>query len=195
MTTRLTKTEVMLPQGVERKVDDLLVFDACYVDRATRYDLQRIIPHLVHLRRARKAYFEQHGCLMCPKPDPTIGIAARLRRRGLAWPEIYEITGTSTLSPLERKQFEKAVYYRLTHSDVAPRKPSHRYGAGGLCDKCYLRMRRKLSKAIKEMHEGRDAEAETSALTQRFDVAQWLLGDEASCGQQDYPKDRGRLSP
>jgi hypothetical protein len=178
--TRLAKVEVMLPRAAERKLDELLVFDARGVDVDTRQELLRLLPRLVHLRRAWQAHFREHGCLSCPKPDPTVPIAARLLRRGSSWAEIYEITGAEFTTRAERKRFVNAVHWKLAHLDAPTRTPSHRYGAGGFCDRCYLRLRRELAKAIRKMHEGRDAAEETAALTQRFDVAQWLLhGDDA----------------
>ena len=177
---KLAKVEVMLPRGAERKVDELLVFDARCVDVGTRQELLRLLPQLVHLRRAWRARFTEHGCITCPKPDPTVAIASRLRTRGLSWADIYAITGTTATTRAERKSFENSVRWRLAHHDTPVRKPSHRYGAGGLCDRCYLRLRRELAKTLRKMHEGRHADEETAALTQRFDVAQWLLG--ADCG-------------
>ncbi len=176
--TKLAKVKVMLPRGAERKVDELLVFDARCVDVGTRQELLRLLPQLVHLRRAWRAHFTEHGCIACPKPDPTVAIAARLRRRRSRWAEIYELIGIdrATSTRAERKSFENSVRRNLAHSDTPVRKPSHRYGAGGFCDLCYMRLRRELVKTLRKMHEGRNADEETAALSQRFDVAQWLLG-------------------
>jgi len=181
--TRLAKVEVMLPRAAEQKIDELLMFDVRCNDAGSRRELLRLIPQLVHLSRAWRVHFLKHGCLGCPKTNPTIGIAARLRKRGLTWAEIYEITDVKSTTPAERKRFENAVHWRLAHLDAPRRKPSHRYGAGGFCDRCYLRLRRELTKTIREMHEGRDAVIESAALTQRFDLAQWLLnGDDENFG-------------
>lgn len=176
--TKLAKVEVMLPRGAERKVDELLVFDAQCVDVATRQELLRLLPQLVHIRRARKAIFLEQGCRECQKPDPTVAIAARLRARGFTWADIYAITGVLATTRAERKCFENSVRWKLAHPDTRVRKPSHRYGAGGLCDRCYLRLKRELAKRLRKMHEGRDSDEETAALTRRFDVAQWLLGGD-----------------
>jgi hypothetical protein len=175
---KLAKLEVMLPRPAERKIDDALVFDSRGVDAGTRQELLRLLPQLVHLSRGWRAHYLKHGCFACPKPDMTVAIAARLRRRGSTWAEIYEITGKVATTRAERKRFGQAVRWRLAHLDTPARERSHRYGAGGLCDLCYLRLRRELAKAIGKMHENRDAVAETAALTQRFDLAQWLLGGE-----------------
>ena len=175
---KLTKVEVMLPRHAERKIDDALVFDSRGLDIATRQELLRLLPQLVHLSRAWRARYLKHGCYACAKPDPTVTIAARLRGRGSTWREIYEITGAVASTRAERKRFENAVRWKLAHLDAPTRPRSHRYGAGGLCDLCYRRFRRELVKEFAKMHEGRDAAAETAALTQRFDLAQWLLGSE-----------------
>ena len=176
---QLARVEVMFPNAAERKVDELLVFDARCVDVATRQELLRLLPQLVHLRRAWRARFQKRGCLCCRPADPTIPIAARLRSRGSSWLEVYEILGATAMTRAERKRFESAVRWKLAHMSAPTRKPSHRYGAGGLCDRCYLRIRKELSNVLREMHRGRDAAEETAALTRRFDVAQWLLsGDD-----------------
>jgi hypothetical protein len=176
--TKLAKVEVMLPRAAERKIDSLLVFDARCVDVGTRQELLRLLPGLVHIRRGWRAHFLKQGCLACQKPDPTVAIAARLRRRGSTWTEIYEVTAFNATNHAERNRFENAVRWKLAHPEAPTRNPSHRYGAGGFCDRCYMRLRRELVKALRKMHEGRDAAAETAALTQRFDLAQWLLAGE-----------------
>jgi hypothetical protein len=174
--TKLAKVEVMLPRAAERKVDDLLVFDARCVDVGTRQELLGMLPQLVHLRRAWSAHFLEHGCLACPKPDPTIPIAARLRRRGSTWAEIYDITAIPAATRAERKRFQRSVRRKLAHLDAPARKPSQSYGAGGFCDRCYARLRREFATTLRKMHAGRDAAAETVALTREYDLAQWLLG-------------------
>jgi hypothetical protein len=59
------KVEAMLPVLVARKLDELLVFDACYLDVPTRQALLRLMPQLVQVRRARKAIFLRYGCGSC----------------------------------------------------------------------------------------------------------------------------------
>jgi hypothetical protein len=176
--TKLATVEVMLPRSAERKIDDLFVFDARCVDVATRQEILRLMPQVVHLRRAWSAHFLQHGCMACAKADSTVMIAARLRRRGATWAEIYEITGAPARTLAERKLFGNAVRRKLSQLDVPARTKSlNRYGAGGLCARCYLRLRRELAKTLRDMHQGRNADEEILSLTRRFDVAQWLLGD------------------
>ncbi len=187
--TKLAKIEVMLPRAAEQRVDELLVFDARCVDVGDRQELLRLFPRLVYLSRAWRERFLERGCIACPKTDPTIAIAARLRRRGMTWTEVYETVGVVAATRAERNRFEGAVRWKLAHLDTPERKPSYRYGAGGFCDRCYLRLRRELAKTIRKMHEGRDAVAESAALTQRFDLAQWLLNrdDENSGNDGDLP--------
>ena len=55
--TKLVKVEVVTPQNVAQKLDELLLFDACFLDVAARQELLRLIPRLVHVRRARQAIF------------------------------------------------------------------------------------------------------------------------------------------
>ena len=103
MDTRNSTIEVL--RAPERKVDDLLIFDASFLDPATRYELQRIVPQLVHIRRARKAHFQEHGCLVCRGSDSALAeIARKLHRRGLGWAEICAITGSIGLTTAERRQ-------------------------------------------------------------------------------------------
>ncbi|MBZ5723024.1 MAG: hypothetical protein LAO03_22010 [Acidobacteriia bacterium] len=177
---KLAKLEITLSRAAEQKVNELLVFDARCTDIRTRQELLRLLPGLVHISRSWRAHFLQQGCLACHKPNPTVAIAARLRRRGSTWAEIYEITAATFATRAERKRFESAVRWKLAHLDIPTRKPSHRYGAGGFCDRCYLRLRRELAKALRKMQEGRDTAEEIAALSLRFSAAQRLLnGDDA----------------
>jgi hypothetical protein len=182
---KLAKVEVMLPRPAERRIDDALIFDSRGLDVGTRQELLRLLPQLMHLSRANRAIYQKHGCRECPKPDPTVTIAARLRRGGMSWSEVYETVGVLAATRAERKKFEQAVRWKLAHLETPKRKHWPGYGAGGLCMNCYLRRRRELAKelgvharTIGQRLEERDAAAETAALTQRHDLAQWLLGGE-----------------
>jgi hypothetical protein len=174
---RLATVEVMLPRPAERRVDDALIFDSRGLDAGTRQELLRLLPSLVHLSRAWRAHYLKHGCFGCKPDDPTVAIAARLRRGGMTWSEVYETVGVNAATRVERNQFEGAVRWKLAHLDTPKRKHAPGYGAGGLCMNCYLRLRRELAKALAKM-QGRNAAEETAALTRRADMAQWLLGDE-----------------
>ena len=185
--TNLAKVDV-LPErrgpGRPKKIlESLLIFDARCLDAATRQELLRILPQLVHVRRAWRAEYTECGCPCCQKPDPTVAIAARLRRRGSTWTEIYDATAVNAASSAERKRFRESVRWKLEHLDVPERKPSHRYGAGGLCDRCSGRIYQRMLKRYRKLTAGRDLPAEVAAFTDalmlKFNAAQRLLnGDD-----------------
>lgn len=177
---RNATVEMMLPGEMERKLDELLVFDARCIDAQTKRELLRLFPKLTHLRRAWREHFEKYGCLGCRDPQPMIAVATKLRQRGMGWKEIYDITHVQAASFVERKNFVAAVRRKLKRLDEVARNPLTRYGAGGLCDCCYQRLRRELRQTVSQMHEGRDAAEETAALTKRLDVAQWLCRSEST---------------
>jgi len=163
-----------------RAIEDLLIFDARALDKPTQQDLLRIVPELIHIRRAWRAHYVAKGCLSCRKgTDPTVAIAARLRRRGLTWKEIYEIVGTKAANRVQRQRFENAVRWKLEHLNSRERKPSFRYGAGGFCDRCYVRILNAMRRRYRKLTAGRDftadLEAFTEALTLKFNHAQRLL--------------------
>jgi uncharacterized paraquat-inducible protein A len=56
-----------------RKLGELLLFEACFLDVSTRQDLLRIIPKLVHVRRARQAIFRRYGCHSCHRKKVAYG--------------------------------------------------------------------------------------------------------------------------
>jgi hypothetical protein len=56
-----------------RKLGELLLFEACFLDISTRQDLLRIIPKLVHVRRARQAIFRRYGCHSCHRKKVAYG--------------------------------------------------------------------------------------------------------------------------
>jgi hypothetical protein len=182
----LAKLEIVMPGKVAQKLDALLVFDGHMTDSGTRRQLLQILPSFIRLRYAWRAHYRKYGCLACPKPDPTIAIAARLRLRRFAWAEIYKIVGIdrAATTRIERKHFEQHVRWRLAHLDepgrIGNQKHERCHLAGGFCDKCYARLSRRLSETLRTMHEGRDAKEETAGLTRKFDVARFLLngGDE-----------------
>ncbi len=177
---KLAKVQVMLPNAAARKVDDLLLFDASCLDVHTRQELLRLLPYLVHIRTVRRDIFRERGCSTCAKPDPTIAIAARLRRQGISWANVYEAIGQTpaSMTKEERIRFENAVRWKLAHLDAPERRPAVRYGAGGMCDRCYLSHRREMAERLHKKHEGRDADSETKALSLKLDLAQWLLGQD-----------------
>jgi hypothetical protein len=206
MRKKLAKIEVLSAEVSEKRLDDLLVFDARCIDAETMRELVRQWPRLRQVQRAWSLRFEQRGCLACGngKKNPiqkrgrgsiVAKAAAQLRRNGVKWDAIYVAIGKNRaeMSHTERFNFEQAVRYRMrsiaAHLDVPPpevhlhvpsRETSQLSGPGGLCRRCYQRERKELLRNIRKMNEGRDPERDTAALTRRFDIAQWLLsgGDE-----------------
>lgn len=179
---KLDSVTVAQPESPERAIENLLIFDVRCLDVTTRQELLRILPGLVHISRAWRAEFSEHGCLGCQKkPDPTVAIAARLRRRGSTWAEIYELTAVSASNRAARRRFEGAVHWKLEHLGAPAREPSRGYGAGGFCDRCSQRIYQRMLKHRKLM-AGRDVPAEVEAfkdaLRLRYNAAQRLLNEE-----------------
>jgi site-specific recombinase XerD len=60
-----------------------------------------------------------------PKPDPTITLAAELRRRGRKWREIFKAVSPDTeMSRKQRRALRSTVYYRLDDSKRKPLPPA-----------------------------------------------------------------------
>jgi len=126
----------------------------------TRSELRRLLPRLFRMGRAWSAHFEKYGCIGCAmgRPDATREIAARLRRCGFGWSAILADIGRAHMTARERRTFEAAVRYHLTHTEASERKSyAHLYGGGGFCIQCQTRIRRQLLKIIYEMQGGRNA--------------------------------------
>lgn len=62
---KLELISVREPQSVAEAVEDLMVFDARCLDKATWLELVRVLPELTNIRRAWKAHFAAHGCVSC----------------------------------------------------------------------------------------------------------------------------------
>jgi cytochrome c551/c552 len=71
--SKLVKVEVVTPGTVAEKLDELLLFDSCFLDVAARQELLRLIPKLVHVRRARQAIFRRYGCQSCHRKRVAYG--------------------------------------------------------------------------------------------------------------------------
>jgi hypothetical protein len=185
---KLAKVEVVIPPQVAQILDDLLVFDARCLTGETSQQLIRLLPKLAFVRRAWRNLYRKYGCTGCPKPDPSIAIAARLRRGGVSWADIYRILGAdaaaSTLA--ERKSFKALVKRKMRDLHNEPRQQlrdfhsKNCHTAGGFCDKCQNRYRRRLRKEYANVVEGKELSEErvVAALSQRYDVAQWLLNND-----------------
>lgn len=183
---KLERVKVAKAESPAHAIETLLIFDARCLDRDTRQKLFLLLPELVHIRRAWKAEYMEHGCIGCQKkPDPTVAIAARLRRHGLKWAEVYELTGVTATSRAERKRFEGAVRWRLEHADApGHQQSSQTYGAGGFCNRCAMRIYHRMRNRFRKAVEGRNLPAELAvfkdALCLRYNAAQRLFngGDE-----------------
>jgi len=62
---RLDKVKTIIPASIERRIEDLLIFDARILDIATRKELVRLVPGLHAIRLAWKAHFAMYGCVSC----------------------------------------------------------------------------------------------------------------------------------
>jgi hypothetical protein len=56
-----------------RAFESLLIFDARCLDRETRQELLRLVPQLVHIRRAWRAEYMECGCTSCHKKKAGYG--------------------------------------------------------------------------------------------------------------------------
>ena len=77
----------VLPASPVEMLETLLIFDARALDMETRQELLRILPQLVHIRRAWKAEYMECGCISCHKKRPDYasgGFCARLSGPHLA---------------------------------------------------------------------------------------------------------------
>jgi hypothetical protein len=64
---KIEKFEVVLPASPVERMENLLIFDARCLDMETRQELLRILPQLVHIRRAWKEEYLECGCIHCHK--------------------------------------------------------------------------------------------------------------------------------
>jgi hypothetical protein len=64
---KLDKIKVAVPESAASAIESLLIFDARSLDKQTQQELVRILPELVHIRRAWKAHYLENGCVSCHK--------------------------------------------------------------------------------------------------------------------------------
>jgi|GEM_PF-6053893 len=76
----MKKLEIVSPEAAARRLNDLLIFDARCLDRATRQELLRLIPALVHVRRQWKRRYLKYGCESCHQKTPEYGAGGFCRR-------------------------------------------------------------------------------------------------------------------
>ncbi len=65
--SKLDSIVEVLPESPVELLENLLIFDARCLDMETRQELLRILPQLVHIRRAWKAEYMECGCISCHK--------------------------------------------------------------------------------------------------------------------------------
>ncbi|MBI3668751.1 MAG: hypothetical protein HY237_03075 [Acidobacteria bacterium] len=70
----------MRPGTVGRKADELICFDTRFLDNATAHELLRLLPKLVHVRRAWGERFRQRGCLVCRRKKVAYGCGGLCNR-------------------------------------------------------------------------------------------------------------------
>jgi len=164
------------------------LLEARFLPAEQRRELLRACPETVHVSRALTAIFLKQGCLHCPPPDASVAIAARMRKRRMSWQDVYALAAPHAKSPAERKQFNRAVRWKLGRLNRPERKSATEYGAGGFCRKCYAALSKQIREIIKQSPalQGRNTFEETIALTLREDSAALLL----SCNEAEHQKIR-----
>jgi hypothetical protein len=190
---KLDALAVAAPESPGELLTQLFILDARMLDRETQHELLRIFPQLIHVRRAWKAHFLEHGCLLCRngrRLDPTRHIAANLRRMGMSWSDIFKaLTIDEELTPRDRKLICTSVYaiLRRRAKGVTRSKPGKSqeptwYGSGGFCDACQAVVLHRMLKRYRQSVEGRDlpaeAEAFKDALCLKYNAAQRLFNGE-----------------
>ena len=83
---KLAAVKVAPPESIERRIEDLFIFDARMLDRDTRQELVRLVPGLTRIRRAWKTYFAVFGCVSCHRkkvPYGAGGLCDRCQQRAL----------------------------------------------------------------------------------------------------------------
>lgn len=173
----------VLPKSPVESLETLLIFDARALERDTQHELLQLLPRLIHVRRAWKAHYLEHGCISCPKADEKAAIAARMRLKGYTWDEIFEIVAPNVHARHERNRFRNTVYWKLEHPKERAERNPNAYGSGGLCNACQMRIFMRMRNRYKKAMQGRDLPAELAtfkdALCLRYNAAQRLFnGDD-----------------
>ena len=70
---KLDAITVAQPESPEQAIESLLIFDARCLDKDTRQEIVRILPQLVHIRRAWRAEYMECGCISCHKKKAGYG--------------------------------------------------------------------------------------------------------------------------
>lgn len=64
---KLELVRVRAPESPLQAIEDLMIFDARCLDKATWHQLLRVLPDLRRIRKAWKAHFAEFGCLYCKR--------------------------------------------------------------------------------------------------------------------------------
>lgn len=83
---KLDKIKLATPASPEQAIESLLIFDARALDMATRQELLRLLPQLVHVRRAWRAEYMECGCISCHEKKRLYGAGGFC---GRCWGRIY----------------------------------------------------------------------------------------------------------
>jgi hypothetical protein len=70
---KLGLVRASVPESTLQAIEDLMVFDARCLDRATWHELLRVLPDLTRIRKAWKAHFTAHGCVSCHRKRTDYG--------------------------------------------------------------------------------------------------------------------------
>jgi hypothetical protein len=70
---KLERIEDPVMESPLHAIESLLIFDARCLDIETRQELLRLVPQLVHIRRAWKAEYMECGCICCHKKKAGYG--------------------------------------------------------------------------------------------------------------------------
>jgi len=173
----------VLPESPVEILETLLIFDARSLERDMQQELLRLLPQLIHVRRAWKAHYLEHGCISCPKADEKFAIAARMRLGGFNWSEVFDIVAPNLHTRRDRKCFENAVRWKLDHPKQRAERHPSAYGSGGFCNACQARILARMRKRYRKLMAGRDLAQEFAtfkdALCLRYNAAQRLFnGDD-----------------
>ena len=84
---KLDNVQVVAPGSPDRAIESLMIFDARCLDVATRQELMRILPQIIHVRRAWRAEFMECGCICCHRKNACYGAGGFC---GTCWGRIYQ---------------------------------------------------------------------------------------------------------
>jgi len=116
---KLESIEVPVFELPAQAIESLLIFDARALDRPTSQELLRLLPQLVHIRRAWRAEYMECGCISCHKKHAGYGAGGFCNT---CWRRIYMRM---------RNRFRKAMEGRDLPAELATFKDalSLRYNA------------------------------------------------------------------